>query len=110
MNNREILFPRGKGLGGSSSINGHLYVRGQQDDYNQWAQLGNIGWGEYRSFTEASKFAKSLKFESLREWKQYSPSGQRPEDIPSHPETIYKDQGWSGWPDFLGYEPKKKKK
>jgi superfamily II DNA or RNA helicase len=72
--------------------------------------LGNIGWGEYRSFTEASKFAKSLKFESLREWKQYSPSGQRPEDIPSHPETIYKDQGWSGWPDFLGYEPKKKKK
>jgi len=45
VNNREILFPRGKGLGGSSSINGHLYVRGQPEDYNQWAQLGNTGWG-----------------------------------------------------------------
>lgn len=45
VNNREIFFPRGKGFGGSSSINGHLYVRGQLDDYNQWAQLGNLGWG-----------------------------------------------------------------
>ena len=44
VNNREILFPRGKGYGGSSSSNGHLYVRGQPDDYNQWAQLGNLGW------------------------------------------------------------------
>ena len=72
--------------------------------------LGTISWGEYKSFTEARKFAQSLKFESLREWKQYSMSGQRPEDIPSHPEIIYKDEGWNGWPDFLGYEPKKKKK
>ncbi len=43
-NNREILFPRGKVLGGSSSINGHLYVRGQAEDYNSWAQEGNLGW------------------------------------------------------------------
>ncbi len=41
---REIPFPRGKVLGGSSSINGHVFVRGQAGDYDGWAQLGNRGW------------------------------------------------------------------
>lgn len=41
---RVIDFPRGKVIGGSSSINGHLYVRGQGADYDQWAQLGCRGW------------------------------------------------------------------
>jgi choline dehydrogenase len=45
MNNRSIRYPRGKTLGGSSSINGLLWVRGQSDDYNIWRQLGNKGWG-----------------------------------------------------------------
>ena len=42
--NRTIPVPRGKLLGGSSSINGLVYVRGQTLDYNTWAQLGNRGW------------------------------------------------------------------
>ncbi len=43
-NNREIYCPRGKLLGGSSSINAMLYVRGQPQDYDHWASLGNEGW------------------------------------------------------------------
>ena len=45
MNNRSINYPRGKTLGGSSSINGLLYIRGQKQDYDIWRQLGNVGWG-----------------------------------------------------------------
>ena len=42
---RRILAPRGKTLGGSSSINGHVYNRGQRMDFDTWAQLGNRAWG-----------------------------------------------------------------
>jgi choline dehydrogenase len=42
---RAILYPRGRVLGGSSSINGLIYVRGQPEDFDHWAQLGNRGWG-----------------------------------------------------------------
>lgn len=45
VNNRTIPIPRGRTLGGSSSINGMLYVRGNPLDYNTWAQFGNRGWG-----------------------------------------------------------------
>ena len=45
LNGRSIEWPRGKVLGGSSSLNGLLYVRGQAQDYDRWRQMGNRGWG-----------------------------------------------------------------
>ena len=44
MNGRRIYWPRGRTLGGSSSINGLIYIRGQREDFDAWAAMGNEGW------------------------------------------------------------------
>ena len=44
LNGRSLSYPRGKVLGGCSSINGMIYMRGQARDYDQWRQMGNTGW------------------------------------------------------------------
>ena len=54
LNDRRIFWPRGKVLGGSSSINGLLYVRGQAEDFDHWRQLGNAGW----SFSDVLPYFK----------------------------------------------------
>jgi choline dehydrogenase len=45
LNNRRLWWPRGRGWGGSSSINGMVYIRGHARDYDQWRQMGLAGWG-----------------------------------------------------------------
>ena len=57
LNNRELFWPRGKVLGGSSAINGMIYIRGHQRDYDEWAQLGCKGW----SFDDVLPFFKKAE-------------------------------------------------
>ncbi len=58
--NRAIVWPRGRGLGGSSLINGLLYIRGQHADFDDWARLGAAGW----SFREVLPyFRKSERYQ-----------------------------------------------
>tara|TARA_Y100000590_G_scaffold162158_1_gene185900 strand:+ start:180 stop:1163 length:984 start_codon:yes stop_codon:yes gene_type:complete len=58
---------------------------------------------KFQSFSDARKFAKSLNFKSTRDWHKYCQSGERPTDIPANPEQQYKNKGWKGYGDFLGY-------
>ncbi len=58
LNNRELWFALGKTLGGSSSINGMIYIRGQREDYDNWAKDGNSGW-KYENVLPYFKRAES---------------------------------------------------
>jgi choline dehydrogenase len=57
MNGRSIYWPRGKTLGGSSSINGLISIRGQRQDYDRWAAAGNAGW----SYADVLPYFKRLE-------------------------------------------------
>ncbi|MDA4848533.1 GMC family oxidoreductase [Hoeflea poritis] len=55
--NRALNIPRGKILGGTSAINGMTWVRGQHEDYDHWAQIGNLGW----AFQDVLPFFKKIE-------------------------------------------------
>ncbi len=59
---------------------------------------------EFLPFKEARIFVRKLKMKKHLEWKEYCKSGQRPCNIPSNPNTMYKDKGWDGFKDFLGID------
>ena len=66
MNGRRIYWPRGRCLGGSSSINGLIFIRGQREDYDHWAALGNRGWGYDESPLPPISIRKLSSCSSLR--------------------------------------------
>ncbi|TMH11946.1 MAG: choline dehydrogenase [Betaproteobacteria bacterium] len=61
MNGRSIYWPRGKTLGGSSSINGLISIRGQRQDYDRWAAAGNTGW----SYADVLPYFRRLEHASF---------------------------------------------
>jgi superfamily II DNA or RNA helicase len=77
---------------------------------NGWKTMGDwIGSGnvasylrEYKSFEDARDFVHKLKLKSTEEWWSYCKSGHKPEDIPTSPESTYKQVGWKGMGDWLG--------
>ena len=71
IDNRSLQWPRGKVLGGSSSINGLLYVRGQHQDYDRWAELGNRGW----DFDSVLPYFKKSEDQSRGENKYHGTGG-----------------------------------
>jgi len=72
LNNRRLFWPRGKTLGGSSSVNAMCYTRGHAWDYDHWAELGNRGWG-YRDLLPY--FRRSEHFEATDRESEYHGHG-----------------------------------
>ena len=58
--------------------------------------------GSYVDFNKAKYFIKKMNLGSAAEWNKFAKSKRRPKNIPSHPQIIYLNKGWKGWPDFLG--------
>jgi hypothetical protein len=71
--------------------------------YGDWLGTGNVRNIKFRPYKEAREFARALNLKNSRDWRTYSKSGDKPDDIPGNPEIGYrKQQAWKGWGDFLG--------
>src|SRR3569832_2316260 len=81
---RQVFQPRGKTLGGSSSINGLLYVRGQHEDYDRWRQLGNTGWG----FDDVLPYFKKAEAQARGANNYHGAGGPLPVSDWRHPDRL----------------------
>jgi choline dehydrogenase len=84
LDGRTVFQPRGKVLGGSSSINGLLYVRGQHEDYDRWRQRGNAGWG----FADVLPYFKKAENQQRGADDFHGADGPLPVSDLGHPDPI----------------------
>jgi len=80
-------------------------------EWLSWSDF--LGYEHYRSYVDfsiAKSFAQNLNFKKSTDWYVYCKSGEKPVNIPRNVSSYYKNKGWISWPDFLGYEPERKKK
>ena len=70
-----------------------------------WLGTGTIAprLRKYRPFKDARAFARKIGLKKEAEWRKFTKSGKLPSDIPTKPRETYKDKGWSGMGDWLGY-------
>ena len=87
---RKIYLPRGKTLGGSSSTNAMAYVRGNSEDYNNWAKLGNVGWSYKDVLPYFKKSENHQQIESL-DPNYHGSSGELNVTLPLKFKTPYVD-------------------
>jgi len=99
--------------GGPSTV----YKESGWKGWGDWVGTGRVAdiYVIFRSFSEARDFVRKLGLKSVNQWRLYAKGelngyGKKPSDIPAGPSKTYKNKGWISWPDFLGYEPKRKKK
>jgi hypothetical protein len=75
-----------------------------------WVGMGDwLGTGtiaprlrQYRGFKEARAFSRGLGLKSTKEWIKFCKSGDKPSDVPTNPNAVYKEAGWAGYGDWLG--------
>lgn len=103
--NRKIYIPRGKVLGGSSSINAMLYIRGNKADYDEWAQAGNTGW----SYSDVLPYFKKSENQKRGADDYHATGGPLWVTDPSSPNPISRtflqaaeEVGFHSNPDFNG--------
>jgi hypothetical protein len=73
-------------------------------DWGDWLGTGNVATQlrEYKPFEEAREFVHKLKLKGVKEWREYCKSGLKPDDIPVNPDSVYKQDGWKGFGDWIG--------
>jgi len=115
---RARAFVRGLGLKSQSQWRDYSMSRKKPDDipsnpHIMYADSGWDSWGDWlgtssrrggwRSYKEARAFARGLGLKSQSQWRDYSKSGKKPDDIPAKPDNTYAKAGWAGISDWLGY-------
>ena len=90
-----------QGGGGGTNKVTHAF---KDDDGNWVTGATKVSMGKtWLPFDDARDFVRTLKLDSLRAWYEYAKSGKRPDNIPSHPEIMYRGAGWVSLPDWMGY-------
>ena len=85
--------------------NPHTVYKGEGwVDWGDWLGTNYVAHKnrEYRPFEEARAFARGLGLKGAEKWHEWTKTGDKPADIPSNPNKVYKGKGWAGWGDWLG--------